>query len=207
MIEVKEFPELMFDERKHIYTVNGLFVPSVTTVMRPLSEDVYGSIDEEVLNRAAARGTAVHNAIENYIKFDIRDIPEEHEGYFEAFLKWFEEHKVEPYGDEVRLYHKSLMYAGTADMFASVDGIDTLIDFKTSAAVQKMLCGVQLEAYDRAIQSHTGGKGFERKAIVHLKKDGSYQMIEYSSNDMECWRVFTALLTVRNYKLKFKRGG
>lgn len=207
MLEVKEFPELMFDERKHIYTVNGLFVPSVTTVMRPLSEDVYGSIDEEVLNRAAARGTAVHNAIENYIKFDIRDIPEEHEGYFEAFLKWFEEHKVEPYGDEVRLYHKSLMYAGTADMFASVDGIDTLIDFKTSAAVQKMLCGVQLEAYDRAIQSHTGGKGFERKAIVHLKKDGSYQVIEYSSNDMECWRVFTALLTVRNYKLKFKRGG
>lgn len=207
MIEVQEFPELMFDERKHIYTVNGLFVPSVTTVMRPLSEDVYGGIDEEVLNRAAARGTAVHNAIENYIKFDIRDIPEEHEGYFEAFLKWFEEHKVEPYGDEVRLYHKSLMYAGTADMFASVDGIDTLIDFKTSAAVQKMLCGVQLEAYDRAIQSHTGGKGFERKAIVHLKKDGSYQMIEYSPNDIECWRVFTALLTVRNYKLKFKRGG
>lgn len=207
MIEVQEFPELMFDERKHIYTVNGLFVPSVTTVMRPLSEDVYGGIDEGVLNRAAARGTAVHNAIENYIKFDIRDIPEEHEGYFEAFLKWFEEHKAEPYGDEVRLYHKSLMYAGTADMFASVDGIDTLIDFKTSAAVQKMLCGVQLEAYDRAIQSHTGGKGFERKAIVHLKKDGSYQMIEYSPNDIECWRVFTALLTVRNYKLKFKRGG
>ena len=207
MKEVKEFPELMFDERKHIYTVNGLFVPSVTTVMRPLSEDVYGSIDKEVLNRAAARGTAVHNAIENYIKFDIRDIPEEHEGYFEAFLKWFEEHKVKPYGDEVRLYHKSLMYAGTADMFADVDEIDTLIDFKTSAAVQKMLCGVQLEAYDRAIQSHTGGKGFERKAIVHLKKDGSYQMIEYGSNDMECWKVFAALLTVRNYKLKFKRGG
>lgn len=207
MIEVKEFPELMFDERKHIYMVNGLFVPSVTTVMRPLSEDVYGSIDEEVLNRAAARGTAVHNAIENYIKFDITDIPEEHKGYFEAFLKWFEEHNVKSYGDEVRLYHKSLMYAGTADMFAGVDGIDTLIDFKTSAAVQKMLCGVQLEAYDRAIQSHTGGKGFERKAIVHLKKDGSYQMIEYGSNDMECWRVFTALLTVRNYKLKFKQGG
>lgn len=207
MIEVREFPELMFDERKHIYTVNGFFVPSVTTVMRPLSEDVYGGIDEEVLNRAAARGTTVHNAIENYIKFDIRDIPEEHEGYFEAFLKWFEEHKVEPCGDEVRLYHKSLMYAGTADMFASVDRIDTLIDFKTSAAVQKMLCGVQLEAYDRAIQSHTGGKGFERKAIVHLKKDGSYQMIEYGVNDMECWRVFTALLTVRNYKLKFKQGG
>lgn len=207
MVEVREFPELAFDEKKHIYTVNGLFIPSVTTVMKPLSDDVYGGIDEQVLNRAAARGTAVHNAIENYVKFDIEDISPEHAGYFEAFLKWFKEHKVQPYGNEIRLYHKSLMYAGTTDMTASVDGIDTLVDFKTSAAVQKMLCGVQLEAYDRAIQSHTGGKGFDRKAILHLKKDGSYQMIEYGPNDMECWRVFTALLTVRNYKMKFKQGG
>lgn len=207
MVEIKEFPELSFDEKKHIYTLNGFLIPSVTTVMKPLSDDVYGGIDEEVLNKAAARGTAVHNAIENYVKFGIEDIPPEHAGYFEGFLKWVKEHDVKPYGNEIRLYHKSLMYAGTADMTASVDGMDTLIDFKTSASVQTMLCGVQLEAYDRAVQSHTGGKGFERKAIVHLKRDGTYKMILFNPCEMECWRVFTALLTVRNYKMKFKQGG
>lgn len=207
MVEIREFPELSFDEKKHIYTLNGFLIPSVTTVMKPLSDDVYGGIDEEVLNRAADRGTAVHNAIENYVKFGIEDIPPEHAGYFEGFLKWVKEHDVKPYGNEIRLYHKSLMYAGTADMAASVDGLDTLVDFKTSASVQKMLCGVQLEAYDRAVQSHTGGKGFERKAILHLKRDGTYNMILFNSCEMECWRVFTALLTVRNYKMKFKQGG
>lgn len=207
MVELRDFPELAFDEKKHIYTLNGLLIPSVTTVMKPLSDDVYGGIDEQVLNRAAARGTAVHNAIENYVKFGIEDIPPEHAGYFDAFLKWVKEHNVQPYGTEIRLYHKSLMYAGTADMTASVDNLDTLIDFKTSASVQKMLCGVQLEAYYRAVQSHTDGKGFERKAIVHLKRDGNYNMILFNPSEMECWRVFTALLTVRNYKMKFKQGG
>lgn len=206
MVTINEFPELSFDEARHIYKLNGFDIPSVTTTMKPLSDDVYGSIDKDVLGKAAARGTAVHNAIENYIKFGIEDIPPEHKGYFEAFKRWYVEHDVHPFGNEVRLYHKGLMYAGTADMIASVDGVDTLVDFKTSAEVQGALCGVQLEAYDKAIQSHTG-KCLDRKAILHIKKDGTYRMIEYKPNDIECWRVFTALLTVRNYKIKNKLGG
>lgn len=207
MISVGTFPELSFEEKRHIYKLNGIAIPSVTTIMKPLSEDVYGSIDEKVLNRAAARGTAVHNAIENYVKFNIEDIPPEHEGYFDAFLLWYKEHNVVPYGTEVKLYHKGLLYAGTADMIASVDGLDTLIDFKTSASVSQMLCGVQLEAYDRAMVSHDSGIHIAQKAIVHLQKDGKYQMIPFQSMETECWRVFTALLTVRNYKQKFKKGG
>ena len=207
MVTVGTFPELTFEEKRHIYRLNGLPIPSVTTIMKPLSEDVYGGIDQQVLNRAAARGTAVHNAIENYVKFGIEDIPPEHAGYFDAFLKWFGEHKVVPYGTEVKLYHKGLLYAGTADMVASVDDLDTLIDFKTSASVSEMLCGVQLEAYDRAVVSHYSDTHFAQKAIVHLRKDGEYQMIPFRSTETECWRVFTALLTVRNYKQKFKRGG
>jgi len=204
MVTVATFPELTFEERRHIYKLNGVQIPSVTTIMRPLSDNVYGGIDRKVLDRAADRGTAVHNAIENYVTFGIEDIDPDYAGYFNAFLKWHEEHNVIPYGTEIRLYHKSLMYAGTADMAASVDGIDTLIDFKTSASVSQMLCGVQLEAYDRAMASHEGQMRFAQKAIVHLKSDGRYQMIPFSSFEMEQWRVFTALLTVRNYMQKFK---
>lgn len=126
MMEVLNLPELTFDERRHIYKLNGVALPSVTTVMKPLSGDVYGNIDKAILDRAAKRGTAVHNAIENYVKFGIEDIPPEHDGYFNGFLDWFKEHKVVPYGTEVKLYHKSLLYAGTADMLAQVDGVDRL---------------------------------------------------------------------------------
>ena len=205
MMEALNLPELTFDERRHIYKLNGVALPSVTTVMKPLSGDVYGNIDKAILDRAAKRGTAVHNAIENYVKFGIEDIPPEHEGYFNGFLDWFKEHKVVPYGTEVKLYHKSLLYAGTADMLAQVDGVDMLIDFKTSASVQSMLCGVQLEAYSRAYCTHAGVSEFG-EAIIHLKKDGTYEMLPFGDDATECWRVFTALMTVRNYKQKYAKG-
>lgn len=206
MVTMVKFPELTFDERRHIYKLNGMAIPSVTTVMQPLSDNVYGNINDDILRHAAARGTAVHEAIENFVKFGIEDIPPEYKGYFNAFLKWYEEHKVKPNGTEIRLYHKSLMYAGTADMAAEVDGEDTLVDFKTSASIQHMLCGVQLEAYSRAWESHTNKNEFKKKAIVHLRKDETYEMVDFKS-DLECWRVFTALLTVRNYKQKFTKAG
>jgi hypothetical protein len=204
MMQVAEYPELTFEERQHIYKLNGVAIPSVTTIMEPLSDQVYSTVSDAVLRKAGNRGTAVHNAIENYVKFGIEDIAPEHAGYFDAFLRWYDDHKVVPYGTEVRLYHKGLLYAGTADMMAEVDSVDTLIDFKTTSSVSTMLCGVQLEAYDRAAASHTSGAHFQKKAIVHLSKDGKYEMIPFSTNDTECWRVFTALLTVRNYKQKFK---
>lgn len=204
MITVTQFPELEFEEKHHIYKLNGLEIPSVTTIMGPLSDQVYATVDNAVLRKAGDRGTAVHNAIENYIKFGIEDIDPEYAGYFDAFLRWYKEHGVTPYGAEIRLYHKGLLYAGTADLLAGVDGEDTLVDFKTTASMSEMLCGVQLEAYKKAIESHEGAIKLSKKAILHLSKDGKYEMYHFHSSDTECWKVFTALLAVRNYKQKFK---
>ena len=68
------FPELNFEEKRHIYTINGQILPSVTTVMRPLDNEVYRGIDEDVMRMAADRGTAIHNAVENYVIYGIEDI-------------------------------------------------------------------------------------------------------------------------------------
>ena len=83
--EIPQFPELTFEEERHLYRLDGLEVPSVTTLMKPLSSDFYSTVDPEVLNRAAKRGTAIHNAVENYAKFGIEDIPPMYAGYFEGF--------------------------------------------------------------------------------------------------------------------------
>ncbi len=88
-------------------------------------------------------------------------------------------------------------------MIADVDGKLTLIDFKTSYSVYDMLCRVQLEAYNRALKSHSIDFEIEQKAIVHLKKNGEYALRLFNVNDTECWRVFTALITIDNYKKKF----
>lgn len=203
-MEMPSFEDLTFDEGKHIYRLNGIVLPSVTTLMKPLSDTVYGSVDKDVLDRAARKGTAVHSAIETYSNFGIIDIDIENKPYFDGYLKFAEEHSVSAYGSEIRLYHKELMYAGTADMIADVDGLLTLIDFKTSYTVSDMLCGVQLEAYNRALKSHNLDFEIRQKVIVHLQKDGGYGLHIFKANDSECWKVFTALITVDNYKKKFK---
>ncbi len=203
-MKMPNFEELTFDEGKHIYRLNGIALPSVTTLMKPLSDTIYASIDKDVLDKAARKGTAVHSAIETYSNFGIVDIDMENKPYFDGYKKFAEEHSVKAYGSEIRLYHKELLYAGTADMIADVDGQLTLIDFKTSYSVSDMLCGVQLEAYNRAFKSHSLDFEVKQKTIVHLKKDGSYEDHSFKVNDLECWKVFTALVTIGNYKKKFK---
>ena len=59
--EIPQFPELTFEEERHLYYLNGLEVPSVTTLMKPLSSDFYSTVDPEVLNKAAKRGTAIQS--------------------------------------------------------------------------------------------------------------------------------------------------
>ncbi len=199
-----EFKELAFDEAKHQYRLNGNIIPSVTTVMQPLSKDYYGAIDENILASAAKRGTAVHNAIENFLDYGISDIPAQYAGYYNAFVLWLKENGVKAVATESRVYHKILRYAGTIDMACVIGGKYICVDFKTSAEIVKMLTAVQLEAYARAYESH--GVKFDGKAIVHLRKDGTYKMdLDYPMRDLEAWEVFGSCLTISNYLRKRRK--
>jgi len=195
--------ELTFDEVKHVYRLDGVVIPSVTTLMKPLSAAMYDGIDEETLNKAAEKGTIVHNAIEDYVKYGFDVIPEEQAGYFEAYKSFAKDYKIEPIENEKRIYHKALRYAGTADCIAKIDGKITLIDFKTTSVLMPMLTRVQLEAYKKALESM--GYKVEAKMIVQLKKDGKYKIELHELNDLEAWTVFAALQTCNNFINKYKK--
>lgn len=201
MIEIPKFGELSFEELKHVYTLNGITIPSVTTIMNPLSAQLYQNIDETVLSNAAKRGTEVHQAIDNYTEFGVEDVPPEYKGYFNAWLKWKNDFVPEIIANECKMYHKYLKYAGTADAVCYIDGKLILVDYKTSASINHMLTGVQLEAYSRGYESH--GIKFDEKAILHLRRDGSYTMERYKAKDTECWEVFGSLLNIFSYVNKF----
>lgn len=190
-------PELAFDEVPHVYTLNGTPIPSVTKIMEPLSNAEYGRIDSRTLDRAADRGTTVHNAIENWLKFGIEDEDPECLGYLKAFTAWWEEKKPDLVGSEIKTYHKLLKYAGTIDMLAYIDGELTLIDFKTTYRLIEKNCGVQLEAYSQALASH--GVQVDKKMILHLKKDGKWDDIQFPAKDPKRWLVFGSLKNVYDY--------
>lgn len=146
-VEVPELPELTFDEASHIYRLNGDIIPSVSKLMEPLKDQCYGGISKRTLENAAIKGSAVHNSIENWIKFGIDDIPSEHRGYFNGFMEWWKQYKPRVFGSEVRIYHKLMRYGGTIDLLCEIGGLLELIDFKTTYTLLEMACGVQLEAY------------------------------------------------------------
>jgi hypothetical protein len=194
---------LTFEEKTHTYRVNGIVVPSVTEIMKPLASAHYGGIDAHTLANAAKRGTAVHHAIENFIKFGVEDIPAEYANYLMAFRSWWRDCGITLIVSEGRVYHRFLRYAGTVDLPCLFAGKKLCVDFKTSAAIAEMLVRVQLEGYARAYDSHD--VTFDEKAIVHLKRDGTYTMVCYPAKDTEAYEVFGSLLTVHNYIQKYRR--
>lgn len=200
---IPEMKGLTFEPETHTYRLDGAEIPGVTTIMAPLSGVKYGGVSRTVLDRAAARGTTVHNTLENWIKFGIEDCPPEQEPCFSAFLEWWEKNSPEVLGSEVRLYHRYLQYAGTADLVANIGGVLTLVDFKTTSTVSDMLCGVQLEAYSQALRSH--GLNVEDKRILQLRKDGTYAERIYPVMDPVRWKVFGSLKTVYDYVLANSR--
>ena len=196
VVSIPQFPELTFNEFNHTYWLDELVIPSVTTLMKPLSDDFYRAVDPEMLEKAAKRGTAIHNAVENFAQFGIEDIPPAYGGYFQAFRTWWELRKPEVLATECRVYHKILRYAGTADLICVIGGRVTLVDYKSSAQVNSKLCAVQLEGYDRAFESH--GVKIDDLMILHLSRDGKYSEVPFQRN-ARCWSVLSALMTVRNY--------
>lgn len=94
-----------------------------------------------VLHDRADLGTAVHEWIEADLDTN-RPFPEirlEHnEPVAQMVDRWEEykaEHKIEVLMIEVTVWHAELGYAGTFDLLAYVDGVLTLIDFKTSRGI------------------------------------------------------------------------
>ena len=193
---------LVRDPLKHYYRLDGKYIPSVTTIMKPLYNAEYGAVDPDVLKAAGVRGTAVHEAIDLYFATAQIDIQEDWRGYMDAFQGWMRDwfYPV-PEAVEVPLSNPALWYAGTADLIFIRDGARYLVDFKTSSKPVEYLTRVQLAAYARA---YTGSLDYTMEVL--LRPNGEYEVHKFPVPDKEAWEVFLSLLKVQNFVNKMKRG-
>lgn len=115
---------------------------------------------------AAEVGTAVHKYAEAIMRLRMGEnvrvpvlpsqeivngvaVASRHQNAADAFHAWLDAHAIEPLTPEVRLVSRVHGYAGTADLIARVDGVPTLVDFKTSKGVF-LEYPVQVAAYKHA---------------------------------------------------------
>lgn len=100
---------------------------------------------------AMAKGTIVHDIIEQYVKSDCQlspdtiDCPVAKQG-LQQFIQWGDDNEIEILEIEQQVSYKDL-YAGRYDMLARVNGTLTLVDFKTSTGIYEPEMPLQLHAY------------------------------------------------------------
>ena len=184
-----------FDEEKHEYSVGGIRIPSVSEILAPLSAERYGELNPWMVKAAAARGTAVHEACE-LIDYGIE--PEEDpeiEGYLEAYRSFLIDHYVdwdmiEHIAYFARTEDELPLYAGTIDRFGLVDGKETVVDIKTYASLStdaQLAASCQTALYRDALDEEASKQILMwnplRRAILHLRKDGTYRLVDLDEWD------------------------
>ena len=140
------------DIGRHYLDSNNKPVPSVTTVLSGTSKSKDGLIQwrnrvgeeeaERIIKQSTDIGTAVHEAIENYLNGKSWDNFEETHDQLLAkkisdkFINDGLKGITDIWGLEVGLLLDNL-YAGTADCVGKINGVPSIIDFKTSRKMKR----------------------------------------------------------------------
>lgn len=214
-----------FNAEKHEYSVGGVKIPSVSEILAPLSADRYADLNPWMLKAAAEKGRAVHEATQ---LMDYGFTPEddaELNPYLLAYQTFLCEHEVEwsmieqivwwaRYADELPLY------CGTVDRCGKVDGVQYVVDFKTYASMSTdallyASCQTQLYA-DAIIEGIIDIMPVVelRRAVLHLRKDGSYRFIDLAEFDKKsgfdsknvAWRCYLMHHDLTEARKNRKRG-
>ena len=130
------------DHGSRTYDVQGLKLPSVTTILDKTKDKTYldrwkakvGHEEaERIKNLSSKRGTSMHKFIEKYITGagydDLTEIGVQAKPMAQKIIDVGLTPVTEYYGSEVSLYYPGL-YAGSTDLVCVHNDIDTIIDFK-----------------------------------------------------------------------------
>lgn len=119
---------------RYLMAVPKFLTPEKHDELDP-ADDLWNAA-EVALNDASEAGTYIHDYIDQYLSggFPQDPVREDHYQMVEAFHKWESEHDIEVISTERTVFGPQ--YAGTADAFLKIDGVTTLVDWKTSRKVQ-----------------------------------------------------------------------
>lgn len=158
-----------FFEDEHLYVVDGILVPSITSLLAKKFLGKYDGVPMRVLEQASIAGTRVHEAIELYCKTGERaDLPE---------IRGFEFLK-KTYGFEVLenevpviLQHEGIpVAAGRLDLVLKMNGEIGGADIKRTAVLDKEYLAYQLNLY-RIAYRQTYGIEWKFLRGIHLRND------------------------------------
>jgi len=205
-----------------VYTLSsGEIVPSVTTVIGLLAkpqliewawkQGINGYDIHKIKNSTADAGSLAHQMILDFLKLQrtdtkeySKDIIDLAENSFLSFLEWQKHKTIEPILIETSLVSERYKYGGTLDFYGKLDGILTLVDWKTGSGIYDSYV-YQLSAY-RNLLIENGYENPERVMIVRINREENerFEELVKKNTDIE-FEIFKRLVEI--YHLQKQLGG
>jgi hypothetical protein len=168
---------------------------------------------EQVRDEAAEKGTNSHEIISTYIKekqdIDIKLIPDENvKNCVVEFLSWESKNKVKWLASELMVCNLDLGIAGTLDAIADINGVLTLVDFKTNKRIYPQSMYSQTAAYLSCLEYQLEDKSQlpKERMILRLPKDGSkFESHKIKSPYDVDMKMFKVALDMYNGTKHYKR--
>ena len=196
------------------YTLEGKEVPSVTTILGIINKPylirwannlgLHGKAISDENKHTFGVGILLHAKIEGFLKdtkVDIFGYTKEQKAIaevcFKKFLRWKESKNI-----KVIYVEKSFVskrgYGGTVDAFLEIEGVPTIIDWKTSKTISSDYY-IQLSAYIQLLEDN----GEEPKQVAILrtpKDDGIAEYVAFNAKEVKeaYFRVFESAMRLYN---------
>ncbi len=203
---------LTFDAPSHVYTLDGIIVPSVTGILQASGLIDFSGIPEAILDAARLRGTRVHEAVHFFNEDDLdveafRDDFPTYAGYLDGWLSFRQQRHFVPVVNECRIASRRHQLAGTLDCLGELDGeavlldyatgdpLDVSKDYQTAAYLGLALEWAQEPDGDPRLADFFARHPLVRRYAVALKKTGTFALHPF--NDPADFRKFLTLVEAR----------
>lgn len=158
--------------------------------------------------RKADIGSMIHDAIDASTRGEVVELDDEHRPRVAGVLSFLERNVSEILAAECTLFHATLGYAGTADMFVRLkSGKTACLDWKTGKGVYGEVA-LQLAAYSRAeFMAVQEGAGWVKRDVpdcdfslcCHLPESGGLHVYKIDKSE-EDWEGFRACCDVLRWQ-------
>jgi genome maintenance exonuclease 1 len=209
---------LIKDERH--YDINSEKLPSVTTILAATQSDekraslakwkekVGSNEADNIKNKAASRGTAMHTYLEHHINggglLDLSSEGREAESMAKTIIEKGLGDLHEIWGSEVVLHYPGL-YAGATDLCGIYQGRDSIVDFKQSNKPKKDEWiedyKLQLAAYATA-HDYVYRTNIEQGVILMVTPDNFFQRFIINGSQFREYKWMWLEKVSKYYELK-----
>ena len=195
---------LEFDEAQHEYRLDGIPIPSVTSIIKDVIRydekwahlHQRGIMTEEQLASYAQFGSAVHKACELYLKksLDEEELDPVLKPALDGFCKFLDETKFKLIQSEEKMYSRELWYAGTLDLYGEIKGKKAVIDIKTGKPAKWH--PIQTGAYALLVDEDA-----DRYCLYLGRNESTYKLKKHGKhNDIAFWKN---VMNVHNGKARY----